>query len=75
MLLRGEHEDDNACMMFYGTDNGILGQLFLGRSGGYPGWTLTNVRKLGGINSIGAASPSCHAWGLQGAECVRCSVV
>ena len=53
MLLRGEHEDDNTCMMFYGTDNGILGQLFLGRSGGYPGWTLTNVRKLGGITSIG----------------------
>jgi len=52
VLLRGEHEDDNTCMMFYGTDNGILGQLFLGRSGGYPGWTLTNVRKLGGITSI-----------------------
>merc|ERR1711988_317979 len=54
VLLRGQHDEENSCMMFYGTDNGVLGQLFLGRSGGYPGWTLTNVRKLGGITSIAA---------------------
>lgn len=53
VLLNGEHEEPNSCMIFYGTDNGILGQLFLGKSGGYPGWTLTNVRKLGGITSLG----------------------
>jgi len=43
VLLAGEHAEENSCMVFYGTDNGILGQLFLGRTGGYTGWTLTNV--------------------------------
>jgi len=51
-LLRGEHDQDGSCCIFYGTDNGILGQLFLGKTGGYPGWTLTNVRKLGGVTSM-----------------------
>lgn len=39
-------------MAYYGTDNGTLGQLLLEEEGGQTGWTLNNVRKLGGVTAI-----------------------
>jgi len=39
-------------MAYYGTDDGTLGQILLEPDGGVTGWTLNNVRKLGGVTSI-----------------------
>ena len=41
-------------MAYYGTDDGTLGQILLEPDGDVTGWTLNNVRNLGGVTSIGA---------------------
>eukprot|EP00658_Telonema_sp_P-2_P027165 TRINITY_DN21036_c0_g1_i4.p1 TRINITY_DN21036_c0_g1~~TRINITY_DN21036_c0_g1_i4.p1 ORF type:complete len:263 (-),score=69.01 TRINITY_DN21036_c0_g1_i4:117-905(-) len=55
-MVRGHQNVDpgsGVVMLYYGTDTGTLGQLLLTETeGGAPGWTLNNVRKLGGITSI-----------------------